>query len=68
MLRDSGDMRPWLLYGMNVYDQDIRPLLARWPEYGLDRPTLISEFGSTACKALMRCLDCLEPFDYFKPY
>lgn len=26
----------------------------------------ISEFGSTACKALYRCLDCLEPFDYFK--
>src|SRR5664279_1540903 len=28
--------------------------------------TLISQFGSTACKALYRCLDCLEPFDYFK--
>lgn len=27
---------------------------------------LISEFGSTACKALYRCLDCGEPFDYFK--
>ncbi|MBK6564922.1 MAG: phenylacetate-CoA oxygenase subunit PaaJ [Saprospiraceae bacterium] len=27
---------------------------------------LISEFGSTPCKALMRCKDCLEPFDYFK--
>ncbi len=26
----------------------------------------ISEFGSTACKALYRCLDCKEPFDYFK--
>ena len=26
-----------------------------------------SEFGSTACKALWKCLDCLEPFDYFKP-
>ena len=28
--------------------------------------TLISEFGSTACKALYRCEDCHEPFDYFK--
>ena len=28
--------------------------------------TLISEFGSTACKALYRCIDCKEPFDYFK--
>jgi ring-1,2-phenylacetyl-CoA epoxidase subunit PaaD len=26
----------------------------------------ISEFGSTACKALYRCEDCMEPFDYFK--
>ena len=26
----------------------------------------VSEFGSTACKALYQCLDCLEPFDYFK--
>jgi ring-1,2-phenylacetyl-CoA epoxidase subunit PaaD len=28
--------------------------------------SLISEFGSTACKALYRCEDCGEPFDYFK--
>lgn len=28
--------------------------------------TLISEFGSTACKALYRCEDCHEPFDHFK--
>ncbi len=27
---------------------------------------LISQFGSTACKALYECNDCLEPFDYFK--
>lgn len=27
---------------------------------------LLSEFSSTACKALYRCRDCLEPFDYFK--
>ncbi len=27
---------------------------------------LISEFGSTACKALYQCNRCLEPFDYFK--
>ncbi len=30
--------------------------------------TLISEFGSTACKALYRCKECGEPFDYFKPH
>ena len=27
---------------------------------------VISQFGSTACKALYQCNDCLEPFDYFK--
>ena len=27
---------------------------------------LISQFGSTACKAFYQCNDCLEPFDYFK--
>lgn len=27
---------------------------------------LISEFGATACKAMHKCLDCLEPFEAFK--
>jgi ring-1,2-phenylacetyl-CoA epoxidase subunit PaaD len=27
---------------------------------------VVSQFGSTACKALYRCLDCKEAFDYFK--
>lgn len=27
---------------------------------------MVSQFGSTACKALYQCKDCLEPFDYFK--
>lgn len=27
---------------------------------------VVSQFGSTACKASWRCLDCLEPFEYFK--
>ncbi len=27
---------------------------------------MVAQFGSTACKSLYRCLDCLEPFDYFK--
>jgi len=27
---------------------------------------IVSEFGSTACKASYRCGDCLEPFEYFK--
>lgn len=27
---------------------------------------VVSEFGSTACKASYKCSDCLEPFEYFK--
>ncbi len=27
---------------------------------------VLSQFGSTACKSLYKCKDCLEPFDYFK--
>ena len=27
---------------------------------------LVSQFGSTACKALYQCSSCQEPFDYFK--
>jgi len=27
---------------------------------------MVSQFGSTACKALFQCRECLEPFDYFK--
>lgn len=36
------------------------------PRCGSMHTTRLSEFGSTACKALYRCTDCLEPFDYFK--
>jgi ring-1,2-phenylacetyl-CoA epoxidase subunit PaaD len=38
------------------------------PHCGSANTTETSHFGSTACKALFRCLDCREPFDYFKPY
>jgi ring-1,2-phenylacetyl-CoA epoxidase subunit PaaD len=36
------------------------------PRCGSYHTEMISQFGSTACKALYRCLDCKEPFDYFK--
>lgn len=38
------------------------------PRCGSAHTDLLSQFGSTACKAHYRCLDCLEPFDYFKPH
>ncbi len=36
------------------------------PHCGSSDTEMISQFGSTACKSLFRCHDCLEPFDYFK--
>ena len=29
---------------------------------------MVSNFGSTSCKALYRCVSCREPFDYFKTH
>ncbi len=37
------------------------------PRCGAARTERLSAFGSTACKALYRCLACREPFEYFKP-
>ncbi|KMN83050.1 phenylacetate-CoA oxygenase [Chromobacterium sp. LK11] len=37
------------------------------PQCGSGRSRRLSQFGSTACKALYRCEACLEPFEYFKP-
>jgi ring-1,2-phenylacetyl-CoA epoxidase subunit PaaD len=36
------------------------------PQCGSADTELLSEFGSTSCKALWRCKSCREPFDYFK--
>ncbi len=36
------------------------------PQCGSKNTVLLSLFGSTACKALWKCNDCLEPFDQFK--
>jgi ring-1,2-phenylacetyl-CoA epoxidase subunit PaaD len=36
------------------------------PKCGAEATAKISEFGSTPCKALWRCLSCAEPFDAFK--
>lgn len=37
------------------------------PRCGSERTERLSAFGSTACKALWRCLACREPFEQFKP-
>ncbi len=37
------------------------------PRCASPRTERLSAFGSTACKAMYRCLDCREPFEHFKP-
>ena len=36
------------------------------PRCGSTKTQCTSQFGSTPCKAMYRCVDCLEPFDHFK--
>ncbi len=40
----------------------------RCPRCGSARTEALSDFGSTPCKALYRCLACREPFDWFKTH
>lgn len=43
-----------------------RRTYASCPQCGSDNTEELSRFGSTPCKALWRCRQCLEPFDRFK--
>jgi ring-1,2-phenylacetyl-CoA epoxidase subunit PaaD len=45
-----------------------RKVVVCCPRCGSNATSLLSQFGSTACKAQYRCEDCREPFDYFKPH
>jgi ring-1,2-phenylacetyl-CoA epoxidase subunit PaaD len=45
----------------------IRPRNVECPRCGSRQTERLSAFGSTACKALHRCLACREPFEHFKP-
>ncbi|SCY83306.1 1,2-phenylacetyl-CoA epoxidase subunit PaaD [Flavobacterium caeni] len=40
--------------------------IVKCPQCGSHNTKMISQFGSTACKAFFQCQDCQEPFDYFK--
>jgi ring-1,2-phenylacetyl-CoA epoxidase subunit PaaD len=46
--------------------QTVLPLTC--PRCNSDNTERLSAFGSTACKALYRCLACKEPFEHFKPF
>lgn len=43
-----------------------KPKTVTCPRCKSQQTKMISQFGSTACKALYQCQNCLEPFDYFK--
>ncbi len=54
-----------------VYSKNSEELFSKIDEVecplcGSKHTHLVSQFGSTACKALYQCYDCREPFDYFK--
>lgn len=44
----------------------LEDITVKCPQCKSENTILVSEFGSTACKAMYKCKDCLEPFDYFK--
>lgn len=69
-LREYGIAPPQCSAGGNVVQFARRavPDAVPCPRCGSHNTTETSHFGSTACKALHKCLDCLEPFDHFKPY
>ena len=46
----------------------LAPTSVACPRCASTQTTEVSHFGSTACKALFKCLACLEPFDHFKPH
>jgi len=56
--------RQLLEYGISAPVKHLDQVIC--PQCGSSATRLVSEFGSTACKALYRCGDCQEPFDYFK--
>ena len=46
----------------------LRKAAVACPRCGSAATSLLSQFGSTACKAQYRCDACREPFDYFTPH
>ena len=63
-LRRYGIAPPEHGAGKRSLAQAARPVAC--PRCDSTSTTLVSEFGSTACKAAYRCEACLEPFEYFK--
>jgi ring-1,2-phenylacetyl-CoA epoxidase subunit PaaD len=68
-LRDEGIAPPVHLADGAVPIRIVRRQAVRvpCPRCGSDATERLSQFGSTACKSLYRCVTCREPFEYFKP-
>ncbi len=64
-LREFGIAPPQYQSKENPLEEDA---IVPCPQCDSKNTALISQFGSTSCKALYKCKDCLEPFDYFKCY
>lgn len=54
------------LSGVSAISRTLPAPVVVCPHCGSSHTRITSQFGSTPCKALYRCDDCLEPFDYFK--
>jgi ring-1,2-phenylacetyl-CoA epoxidase subunit PaaD len=50
----------------NINDNPENKLAVICPRCKAKNTKVLSEFGSTSCKSLMQCQECLEAFDYFK--
>lgn len=68
-LSDNGIAPPASVVGRGAVAVTIgrRPARPACPQCGSADVEELARFGSTACKALWRCLACREPFDYVKP-
>lgn len=66
-LRRYGIAPPHVVAGTQTQPLRFHPRDIACPRCTSTRTQQLSAFGATACKSLYRCLDCLEPFEYFKP-
>lgn len=65
-LKDYGIAPPLPLFSACQEMQVNEQQAIECPKCGSHHTRLVSQFGSTPCKALYQCGDCSEPFDYFK--
>jgi ring-1,2-phenylacetyl-CoA epoxidase subunit PaaD len=65
-LRRYGIAPPHLVAATDGQPLRFHPRSVACPRCASARTQRLSAFGATACKALYRCLDCLEPFEHFK--